>query len=74
MANGGDGFSVYKDETLETVVDGEAGIPMSLILRNFFWAVSTVNDMLKIDKDGQEAQELMNKMDLQPKGIWNIDL
>jgi len=67
LANGGDGFAVYKEETLETVVDGEAGIPMSLILRNFFWAVSTVNKMMEINRDSQEAQELMAKMDLKPR-------
>merc|ERR1719361_398558 len=68
LANGGDGFKMFKDETLETVVDAEAGIPMSLILRNFFWAVSTVNDMMKIDKNGKAAKQMMDKMDLQPKG------
>merc|ERR1712228_474228 len=73
LANGGDGFEVYKNETIKTLVDGEAGIPMSTILRNFFWAISAVNSLLKMseDKDKQKEMEskkksLMKRYSLQP--------
>ena len=76
LANGGDGFSVYKEETVETVVDDEAGIPLSLILRNFFWAISTVNKMMEIADDGGDdehrADRLMAKMDLPRHSMLSV--
>merc|ERR1712130_234877 len=57
LANGGDGFEVYKNETIETLVDGEAGIPMSVILRNFFWAIGAVNTLFKMSDNKEKKKE-----------------
>eukprot|EP01083_Nonionella_stella_P010016 28619_1 len=69
LAGGGDGFDVYKNETLETVVDGEEGIPMSVILRNFFWAIDAVNKLLRMSAKQQVGMskevEAKNRLSLQ---------
>ncbi len=76
LAMGGDGFSVYKNETVETVIDDEAGIPLGLMMRNFFWAISTVNKMMKIRDDSdvgdQRTDRLMAKMDLPRHSILSV--
>ena len=68
LANGGDGFEVYKNETIETVVDGEAGIPMSIIMRNFFWAIDSVNRLLKMDdlEKQKEIAKQQKRFSLEP--------
>lgn len=48
--NGGDGFSMFKrsddDDEDAMVVGHDNGLPISVLLRNFFWAVSTVNEAM----------------------------
>ena len=58
--NGGDGFEMFKDPDHELIVDDEAGVPLSVLLRNFFWATSAVNDAIKLmqnkDDDGNDNE------------------
>ena len=52
--NGGDGFESFKDPENEYIVDDERGVPLSVLLRNFFWAIETVNDAIKLSQDQDE--------------------
>jgi len=45
--NGGDGFACLNRDGHEIVVDHDSGLPISVLLRNFFWAVSTVNEAMR---------------------------
>jgi len=85
IANGGDGYTVFEQETVETIVDEEAGVPMSVILRNFFWAVDSVNRLLKMSDDVEkqkEAKKRTQRFSLTPlkratsliaKEKWTVD-
>eukprot|EP00486_Rosalina_sp_Unknown_P013212 CAMPEP_0201593188 /NCGR_PEP_ID=MMETSP0190_2-20130828/190878_1 /ASSEMBLY_ACC=CAM_ASM_000263 /TAXON_ID=37353 /ORGANISM="Rosalina sp." /LENGTH=267 /DNA_ID=CAMNT_0048052301 /DNA_START=647 /DNA_END=1451 /DNA_ORIENTATION=- len=55
--NGGDGFESFGDPENETIVDDERGVPLSVLLRNFFWAIETVNDAIKLTKEDQDENE-----------------
>lgn len=46
LANGGDGFKSFKN-AIKILRSDEEGLPMSTLLRNFFWAVRQVNKQLK---------------------------
>jgi len=47
--NGGDGFECLQRAENEVIVDHESGLPISVLLRNFFWAVSSVNEAMRSD-------------------------
>jgi len=56
--NGGDGFEMLNDPDNEIVVDDESGQALSVVLRNFFWAVSAVNDAATLlDSGGKELDD-----------------
>ena len=56
--NGGDGFECLNQSEHELVVDEERGVPLSVLLRNFFWAVTTVNDAIKLMMSNEEDKKL----------------
>jgi len=46
--NGGDGFESLKDVANESVIDDEHGVALSVLVRNFFWAVEAVNEAVRL--------------------------
>ena len=53
---GGLGFKWFEEEAVEVVVDEEDGVPLNVLLRNFFWAISAINDLLKMSDVPRQTQ------------------
>lgn len=52
---GGLGFKWFEEEAVEVVVDEEDGVPLNVLLRNFFWAISAINDLLKMNEESNDG-------------------
>eukprot|EP01083_Nonionella_stella_P215758 776230_1 len=57
-----------EEEDVEVVIDSESGLPLSIILRNFFWAITTVNELFKLskDKDEERVKSVMDRFAVKP--------
>eukprot|EP01084_Bolivina_argentea_P196700 337184_1 len=51
--NGGDGFEYLKNN--EIIIGKDKGLPLSELLKRFFWAISTVNDGIKLINDNKNG-------------------
>eukprot|EP01083_Nonionella_stella_P025309 69702_1 len=67
--NGGDGFDSLNDATNETLVGEDTGAPLCIVLRNFFWCISTINDVMKL-MDGDGDKELMEDIQRLTQKLW----
>lgn len=66
---GGMGFEWFRNEAVEVVVDDENGVSIQVLMRNFFWAISAINDLLKMgaaQKEMERAASMMERFSLSP--------
>ena len=52
MMKGGDGFTAFEQHCVSVLRDGECSFPMNFLMRNFFWAVQSVNDLIRLKRAG----------------------
>ncbi len=57
--NGGDGFECLKDN--EIIIGKDKGLPLSELLKRFFWAVSTVNDGIKLINNNENVNGIIDE-------------
>lgn len=69
--NGGDGFEMFNEADNEIIVDDESGQALSVVLRNFFWAIGAVNEAVQV-MNGDSAksdQQFVNNLTALMKGL-----
>lgn len=69
--NGGDGFEMLNEADNEIVVDDESGKALSVVVRNFFWAIATVNDAVQMmtADDGKSGQTFVDNVSALMKAL-----